>query len=44
LIIRPVLTPAVLILLGRWASWPSKRVSTGEPRGSEASIGEPVNG
>ena len=31
LIIRPVLTPAVLTLLGRWASWPSKRVTTGEP-------------
>ena len=28
LIIRPVLTPAVLTLLGRWASWPSKRVTT----------------
>jgi RND superfamily putative drug exporter len=31
LIIRPVLTPAVLTLLGRAASWPSKRVTTGEP-------------
>ena len=28
LIIRPVLTPAVLTLLGRWASWPSNRVAT----------------
>jgi RND superfamily putative drug exporter len=34
LIIRPVLTPAVLTLLGRWASWPSKRVTT-EPRAAE---------
>lgn len=31
LIIRPVLTPAVLTLLGRSASWPSKRVTTSEP-------------
>jgi putative drug exporter of the RND superfamily len=31
LIIRPVLTPAVLTLLGRWAGWPSKRITTGEP-------------
>ncbi|HWJ53543.1 MAG TPA: MMPL family transporter [Propionibacteriaceae bacterium] len=44
LIIRPVLTPAVLTLLGRWASWPSKRVTTGEPRGAEAPTTEPVNG
>jgi RND superfamily putative drug exporter len=35
LIIRPVLTPAVLTLLGRWASWPSKRVTT-EPRATRA--------
>jgi RND superfamily putative drug exporter len=28
LIIRPVLTPAVLTLLGRWASWPTKRITT----------------
>jgi RND superfamily putative drug exporter len=45
LIIRPVLTPAVLTLLGRWASWPSKRVTTGEPRAVEAQIaGEQING
>ncbi len=44
LIIRPVLTPAVLTLLGRWASWPSKRVTTGEPRGAAAPTTEPVNG
>lgn len=28
LVVRPVLTPAVLTLLGRAASWPSKRVTT----------------
>ena len=45
LIIRPVLTPAVLTLLGRWASWPSKRVTTGEPRAGGGQIaGEQVNG
>jgi putative drug exporter of the RND superfamily len=45
LIIRPVLTPAVLILLGRWARWPSRSVTTGEPRTAEApSSAEPVSG
>ena len=44
LIIRPVLTPAVLTLLGRWASWPSRRVTTGEPRLPESQPnGELVN-
>ena len=38
LVIRPVLTPAVLTLLGRWSSWPSKRVTTGEPRAGKAPI------
>jgi RND superfamily putative drug exporter len=38
LIIRPVLTPAVLILLGRWASWPSKRVTTGEPGAPKVTV------
>ena len=45
LIIRPMLTPAVLTLLGRWASWPSKRVVTGEPKAPKApASAEPVNG
>ena len=45
LIIRPVLTPAVLTLLGRWSSWPSKRVTTEETRAEEAQdVGERVNG
>jgi putative drug exporter of the RND superfamily len=45
LIIRPVLTPAILILLGRWARWPSRSVSSGEPRAAEApSTAEPVSG
>jgi len=35
LVIRPVLTPAVLTLLGRWVSWPSNRVTT-EPRAAKA--------
>jgi RND superfamily putative drug exporter len=45
LIIRPVLTPAVLTLLGRSASWPSKRVTTAAPTvpASVAKV-EPVNG
>jgi RND superfamily putative drug exporter len=45
LIIRPVLTPAVLTLLGRSASWPSKRVTTAPPTvpASVAKV-EPVNG
>jgi RND superfamily putative drug exporter len=44
LIIRPVLTPAVLTLLGRWASWPSKRVTTGEPRAEAVPVSaEPIN-
>jgi len=30
LVVRPILTPAVLTLLGRAASWPSNRVTTGE--------------
>jgi RND superfamily putative drug exporter len=30
LIVRPVLTPALLTLLGRRASWPSKRITQGE--------------
>jgi len=28
-LIRPVLTPAVLTLLGRTAGWPSRRIRTG---------------
>jgi RND superfamily putative drug exporter len=37
LIIRPVLTPAVLTLVGRWARWPTKPVTTtGEPALSES--------
>ena len=27
-VVRPVLTPAVLTLLGRWASWPGRRITT----------------
>ena len=27
-VVRPVLTPAVLTLLGRWAGWPSRRIRT----------------
>jgi RND superfamily putative drug exporter len=30
LIVRPVLTPALLTLLGRRASWPSRRITRGE--------------
>jgi RND superfamily putative drug exporter len=30
LVVRPILTPALLTLLGRTASWPSRRVSRGE--------------
>ncbi len=45
LIIRPVLTPAVLVLLGRWARWPSKRVTTGESNAAPAPVSvEPVHG
>ncbi len=37
LVIRPVLTPAVLTLLGRWSSWPSQRVRVGAgPAGQPA--------
>jgi RND superfamily putative drug exporter len=32
LVVRPVLTPAVLTLLGRTASWPSRRFATGAKR------------
>ena len=35
LVVRPVLTPAVLTLLGRFASWPSKRITRGERPMSE---------
>lgn len=31
LVVRPVLTPAVLTLLGPAASWPSHRITTGSP-------------
>lgn len=31
LVVRPVLTPAVLTLLGRTASWPSRRITTQPP-------------
>ena len=45
LIIRPVLTPAVLVLLGRWARWPSKPVTTAEPVPAEVLANvELVNG
>ena len=40
LIIRPVLTPAVLTLMGRMAGWPGKRIRTGPVPAS----GEPVDG
>jgi putative drug exporter of the RND superfamily len=39
-IIRPVLTPAVLTLLGPAARWPSKRVRWSEPQTPEASLSE----
>jgi RND superfamily putative drug exporter len=32
LIVRPVLTPALLTMLGRYASWPSRRIIEGERR------------
>jgi putative drug exporter of the RND superfamily len=32
MVVRPVLTPAVLTLLGRAASWPSHRITTDELR------------
>lgn len=44
LIIRPVLTPAVLTLLGRSASWPSKRITTTERIAPKALAGELVHG
>jgi hypothetical protein len=44
-IIRPVLTPAVLTLLGPAASLPSKRMRRSEPQAPEASLsGEFVYG
>jgi RND superfamily putative drug exporter len=44
-IIRPVLTPAVLTLLGRAASWPSKRIKRSEPQTPETPFsGELVHG
>jgi putative drug exporter of the RND superfamily len=45
LIIRPVLTPAVLTLLGRWATWPNRSISTAGPSGrtAEADL-EPTHG
>jgi putative drug exporter of the RND superfamily len=36
LVIRPILTPAVLTLLGRYAGWPGKRIRT------QASAGDPT--
>ena len=36
LVVRPVLTPAVLTLLGRTGSWPSRRVHVAPPPGHEA--------
>ena len=36
LVIRPILTPAVLTLLGRYAGWPGKRIRTGPPTVPEA--------
>jgi len=44
LIIRPVLTPAVLTLLGRSASWPSKRVTTGKQAQRTSLDPEPIHG
>jgi putative drug exporter of the RND superfamily len=34
-LVRPVLTPAVLTLLGRWASWPSRRITTAATSGED---------
>jgi putative drug exporter of the RND superfamily len=42
LIIRPILTPAVLTLLGRFAGWPSRRIRTsGDVSPEPVSAGEP---
>ena len=35
LIVRPVLTPALLTLLGRRASWPSRRITEGERQSAD---------
>ena len=44
-IIRPVLTPAILTLLGPAASWPSKRVRRSEPQAPETSLsGDLIHG
>ena len=34
-VVRPVLTPAMLTLLGRWASWPSRRITTAATSGED---------
>ena len=34
-IVRPVLTPAVLTLLGRWAGWPGRRITTAATSGED---------
>ena len=43
LVVRPILTPAVLTLLGRSAGWPGKRITTGPKKnphtGAEATEG-----
>ena len=43
LIVRPVLTPALLTVLGRRASWPSRRITRGE-RHSAMGVTESSNG
>ncbi|WP_324277672.1 MMPL family transporter [Blastococcus brunescens] len=41
-LIRPVLTPAVLTLLGRWAGWPGRRIRTSpQPGDSPEGTTEP---
>ncbi|WP_241037921.1 MMPL family transporter [Blastococcus litoris] len=40
-LIRPVLTPAVLTLLGRWAGWPGRRIRT-SPRPDDLPEGAPA--
>ena len=34
-VVRPVLTPAVLTLLGRWAGWPGRRITTAATTGED---------
>ncbi|MGI8459824.1 MAG: MMPL family transporter [Propionibacteriaceae bacterium] len=43
LVIRPILTPALLTLLGRTASWPSRRVTVAPPRARRSPVVGPAD-